>query len=436
MASIQFDSTEILNTTYVPRFVKHESAPEREMQSLVSTREDGEVLIFERYGKKRIELKGYLVGTSQADLESKIDAFKELFSRPEKNLDIDWNGSTRRYVASCRQHEFDRDHFNILFVPWTASFEIFSGEGKDTSATLALNAHAVTLTTPGSDSFTLSGSKPPKPVITLTGSNWSTSEIKGVEYKNTDTGERIIFTKNSTWVSNSIIEIDCDLKRVRNDINLAFLVESGFYGVFPKFKIGTNNVLITAGGIVNQTSPDTSTLTTSTETLLNSTSKRRAQAFSIPYADDTFQGAILQIDKTGSPGDITVRIETDNSGKPSGSLAHANATLTITAGSVSGSLAYVTGYASSTWSLSANTKYWIVVSAASVDGSNYYGLGLPDSVSVGTYAKGIARSSDDSGGTWSDTTGGSFLSFRLLFGGKRGSSQGCTHTVSYKKTYL
>lgn len=434
MASIQFDGTEILNTTYVPRYVKHESAPDREVMALVPAREDGEVLVSERYGRKVIPLRGILVGTSQADLESKVDAFKELFSRLERNLDVDWNGSTRRYVATCTRHEFDRDHFNVGYVPWTAEFTVLSGEGKDVSSTTARNA-GVTLTTPATDSFTLSGSKPPRPVIRLTGNSWSTSEVKGVEYRNNDTGERIILTKNALWASNSVVEFDCDAKRVRHDIGQA-LAEGNFYGVFPKFRIGSNSVRITAGGIVNQKSADTLASQNGNSTLLNGTSKRFAQSFQVPYGDDTFQGIVLCLEKVGSPGNVTVRIESDSGNKPSGNFADPSGSgsqMTITAASVSGR-AYYTGWSAAPFALSANVRYWLVVSAASVGPSDYYDLYFADTAN-GTYAKGKAIQSTDAGANWTDSAERN-LSFSVLFGGKRGSSQGATHLVTYRKTYL
>ena len=124
--SIQFDSTELRNTTYIPRYVKHESATERELNILELARDNGSVLVSERRGIKRITLQGILTATSEAGLESAIDTFKELFSREQKNLDISWNGSTRRYVATCSVHTFDRDFFHLLFVPWTAEFIILT----------------------------------------------------------------------------------------------------------------------------------------------------------------------------------------------------------------------------------------------------------------------------------------------------------------------
>src|SRR5205085_8353450 len=99
MSSVKFDSTEILDSTHLPRFVQHEDTADRALIEVSLARTDSQILIAEFYGMKVIRLQGKLKGTSQSDLETKIDTFKELFSRPEKNLDISWAGGTRRYVA-------------------------------------------------------------------------------------------------------------------------------------------------------------------------------------------------------------------------------------------------------------------------------------------------------------------------------------------------
>lgn len=429
-ASIQFDSTELRNTTYVPRTIKHESAPEREIGSVKPAHEDGEVLVTERYGKKIISINGILVGSSQSDLESKIDAFKELLSRQEKNLDIDWNGSTRRYVASCQSHSFDRDHFHLLFVPWSAEFVVLTGAGKDTSSTTALNENVLTTTTPVTDSFTMGGSKIARPVITLKGANWP-STAKGVEYLNTDTGEKIVITRNKTWGNTDSVIIDCDLKKVTDNLSLSAYVEGIFYGVFPKFKIGTNNIKISVGSLVNQASSDDDASALGSSGNLTATNFRIVQPFSVPYADSTFSGVRICVDKTGTPsGTITWRIETDSNGRPSGSLADANATGTIASGSVSTTRAYIISNSSSLWALSANTRYHLVISAgATVDGSNYYSIYS----SNGTYTRGYRMATFDGGSSYTDYS--DYVAFRILYGGVAGSSS-VKHSVVYTKQYL
>jgi len=88
MASIKFDSTELVNTTYIPRTIKHETIPQRYQSLLQMSGDDGAILVSSRYGEKIITINGILTGTSEANLEANIDSFKELFSRENKNLDI------------------------------------------------------------------------------------------------------------------------------------------------------------------------------------------------------------------------------------------------------------------------------------------------------------------------------------------------------------
>ena len=153
--------------------------------TLPLAREDGEVLIAERYGKKMILLQGTLVAASQSALDTAIDAFKELFSRPEKNLDVSWEAGTLRFVATCTRHDFDRDHYHTNAVPWTAEFTVLSGEGKATATTDALTDDSYDLLA-ASDTFTLLGSKPPRPVILLEDVDGDATGYRGIEYKNMD----------------------------------------------------------------------------------------------------------------------------------------------------------------------------------------------------------------------------------------------------------
>jgi hypothetical protein len=433
--AVIFDSTTLTSATYMPRLMQHESVAERIVSSLPLAREDGEVLISERYGKKIIRVQGTLVGSSQADLESKIDTFTELFSRPEKNLDVDWNSGTRRYVATCLRHEFDRDHFHISIVPWSAEFVVLSGEGKDTAETTLLNEVVVATTTPGTGSFTFAGSKPPKPRITLKGANFS-SLIRGLEYLNTDTGEKIVVTRNTaSWGTDSTTIIDCAAKTVTSNAGVASQTAATFYGAFPQFRIGSNNVQISVGGIINQTTSDTNAVThCSSGYTLSSTNHKVAQSFMVPYTDDTFKGVTFVADKTGTPGDITWRIETDNNGIPSGTLVHANATGTVAAADVSGTRAYITDYAANLFTLQANTVYWLVIkAAATLDGSNNYGIYATDYTD---YVRGLAVRTLAAGDySDNDLAGLTDLAFRIRYGGEPDTTS-TKHSVHYTKTYL
>lgn len=434
-ASIKFDSTEIRDTTHIPRYVKHESTADRDVVSLPLAREDGEILILTRYGKKRIVLAGIITGANQAALEAAIDTFKELFSREEKNLDVDWNGGTMRFVATCVKHDFDRDYFHLNFCPWTAEFTVLSGEGKDTTTTKAQDQHSLSISYPANsvtDTAAVTGSKAPRPTLKIESASWGTA-IKGIEYKNTDTGERIVVTRNYNWGNNAYVQIDCSGKIITDNAGGTVVANGKFFGVFPRFKVGTNNIKISCGGIVNQSSSDTDINTLSTSWNLNSTLAYVAQKFSVPYLDDTFRGVTVALSKFGSPGAaLTWRIETDNAGKPSGTLADANATGVFYAASVGTSKAYLTSYSDNLWAaLSDNTDYWLVLKSLGVDGSNYY---IIWNSNVADYPRGKVATSADGGTNWTQQPGYN-LAFRILYGGSPDNVT-IKHTFEYTKTYL
>jgi len=441
MASIKFDGTEILTSAYMPQYVKHESAPDRSLISMPLAREDGQVLIAERYGEKIITLKGTLKAASQDALDAAIDSFKELFSRVEKNLDISWNGSTRRYVATCRKHDFDRDHYHTSAVPWSAEFVVSTGVGKDTSSTTALDEHALTTDdtdTTGDfiaeDSFTLSGSKAPEPVITLEIVSVGDDDMLGIEYEDTDTGERIIVTRNVDWsaaVGKKVV-IDCANKKVTDNLSSTDQVEGPFYGAFPSFKIGTNNVKIRSGGILNQTSSDQTLSDGESNIGYTATTIRYAMSFQVPYSDATFCDVVLGLSKIGTPSSaLTVQIVSDSDGEPN--LADVLLTGSVAAADVPSypSFGYCRASNGAGVTLDANTTYWLVAYASSgVDGSNNYRWAIPSGT---TYPRGVPLVSSDSGSNW--VAGGGVPSFRILIGGFSAATE-LKHSVVYRKTYL
>lgn len=434
MASVKFDSTEILDTTHIPQFVKHESAPNRNLISVSVARDDGDIVIAERYGSKVISLKGFLRASTQADLDDAIDTFKELFSRPEKNLDISWSSGTRRYVVTCTKHEFDRDHYHTNGVPWTAEFTVATGVGTDTAATTPISASSISTADDGGwnfvyeSSFTMSGSKPAAPVITLAVTS-ADSNMLGIEFKNLDTGERILVTDNSDWSSATLV-IDCANKRVLfND------EEHNFFGLFPTFKIGTNNFRITTGGIINQESSDTGVSASEPFAQFSSSNTRFAQSFIVPYTDDTFGAFLLGLSRAsvgGTPaGNFFGEIFADDgTGLPDvGGSTIASFTITPSDIPVYTTFEYVPAW-SGAFTLNANTRYWLVVGSQSSSGTEYYLLAVP----VGdTYPRGTSLDSTDAGSNWS--ADGQIPAFRIMVGGQPKATD-IDLTVEYTKTYL
>lgn len=113
---------------------------------------------------------------------------------------------------------------------------------------------------------------------------------------------------------------------------------------------------------------------------LGDANARRRYAIEItPKSTVTITDFNFRIKKFSSGQDITVRVETDNSGEPSGALIDANATATIAASGVSTSYGTHVATFAGTFSLTAGTTYWIVFSVASTDGTNYMALGVNSS---------------------------------------------------------
>lgn len=83
---------------------------------------------------------------------------------------------------------------------------------------------------------------------------------------------------------------------------------------------------------------------------------------------------ILYMYRQSSPADNCIlRIETDNAGAPSGTLADANATVTVAASGFGTSQANYTFTFPGAFTLTDKTKYWIVLSrSGGLDNTNRF----------------------------------------------------------------
>jgi hypothetical protein len=429
-ASIQFDGQEILSTTYTPRFIKHESSPNIQINDIELSHDNGSVLVSERTGNKIITLEGVLTGSSEADLESKIDAFKEVFRRVNKNLDISWNGGTRRYVATCQAHSFDRDHFNIGYVPWTAEFLVPSGIAEETTEISIVSDRDITTQDYIEKDINFLGSAPPKPRIRIAIQGSSSADAKGIEIKNDDTGERIICTLDSGIINPTVYTFDCRLKTVTSSGVQSLPIS--YYGVFPKFLPGEQNISVRIADITAESFEGPASPNTTLGVNIYSSTHEPCMAFVLPFGDTTFQGIEVNINKTGDPnGDLTITIEPDLDGEPKG-VAFAIKSFTIAKADVAASLAWIKANSADAFSLSANTKYWMRCRTTNGDSSNCYMWQIcrpPYTL----YKKGGMATYNGSTYTQSPTYN---AWFKLLFGGKWEAGKTYHLNVDYYKQWL
>ena len=122
-----------------------------------------------------------------------------------------------------------------------------------------------------------------------------------------------------------------------------------------------------------------------------------AQGFQVT-GSQTINDVELYLKKEGTPtGTMTCRIETDNSGEPSGTLVDANATTTVAESTVTTSYTEIQFTFSTTFTISGSTQYWIVLSTSRAqDATNNIHWGADSSAA--SYANGEMMR--DIGGTW------------------------------------
>jgi hypothetical protein len=444
--SIKYDSTELQAAAYTPRFVKHETSPARLVNSLKLARQDGEVIVDDTMAVKYIDISGILTGSSQSDLESKIDAFKELIARKDKNLDIDWNGGTRRYVCRSLTHSFDRDFYNILYVPYSVKFLVTTGYGTDTSETTALDKSGIVATT-DSEAITFAGSYQPKPRHKITITTRGNADVVRVE--NTDSGDYMEVDldgfNNGDW-----FEINEENQTVKKGgvANLAYR------GKFPSSTAGLTNLKITLYGSGNPLD-QSQQLTYSNNVMGDSVSSpQQAQSF-VPTQSGRIQYLSLYLSKTtngGLGGSLYVYISPDDNGKPAATYLGARYEITA-AGIASGSgqwngLTFSSTDANKPF-LTKGKKYWIVAKPATltgIDASNFVSWFYKNDPL--SYVNGKALSRKSSGDPWLDgisnaqaTSGIIAGAYDMAFIEYRGSDGGAaSHSVRweiyYTKKYL
>ena len=136
-----------------------------------------------------------------------------------------------------------------------------------------------------------------------------------------------------------------------------------------------------------------------------------AQSF-VPSVTDRLNKVSVYLKKVSTPGNLTVRILTDNSGKPSKTVLDSS---TILATAVTNNYGFIDASFSNAPNLIASTTYWLEISVASVNASKYYIWGLDN---ASGYTSGAGAYSDNWNATTPSWTGaGGDFDFKAYMGG-------------------
>lgn len=234
-----FDSNSL--NTYTPasqvgillNAIDHTSLPVKDAAVIGLANTNASVIPYVGYPTKAIVLSGVIVGSTQANLDSRIDAFKAFFNGKDKNLDITYSSSTRRYIATANRVVVTRQQ-KALFATFTVEFVCTQPFGRATSATTALSASGRTASS-YNDNHVFIGSAPYQlPLITITYSAVSGGAAY-VSFGNNGNGQGITIT-DQTWAAADVLEIDCQNRTVKKNG-----IEIDFLGAFPEFPPGSQD---------------------------------------------------------------------------------------------------------------------------------------------------------------------------------------------------
>lgn len=234
MTTVSFAGNDLQTANIITSNVDHDKAPESNLKLYEIAHGDRSAIPYRSYPKKVIRLQGTIVGSGIADLDSRLDTFKAYFNGRDKNLDIGYNGGTRRYVATARSPRITRPG-GLAFAYF--DIEVIATEpfGRDTSTSSLLSVNARTLAT-YSDSFTFEGSAPIQlPIITIEYTALTGGTAKTVTVSNQNTGQALSVTR--TWVVDDILVVDAALTKVT--VNG---IEVDFTGAFPEFETGSQTL--------------------------------------------------------------------------------------------------------------------------------------------------------------------------------------------------
>lgn len=150
--------------------ITHTDVPDKDLAILSLANRNASVIPYTGYSSRKITIAGTIKGSSESDLDTRIDSFKALFNKQDQNLDIEYAGVTRRYIATVNGTSIKRMQ-KALFANFVIQFVCSLPFGVKTTLTTALNATARTNAS-YTDSHTFIGSAPYQlPKITITYAN-------------------------------------------------------------------------------------------------------------------------------------------------------------------------------------------------------------------------------------------------------------------------
>lgn len=218
---ITFNSNSLQTANIHTADIDHGGMPEKDANLYPLAHANKSVIPLTNYPSRVIRISGKIIGSSIADLDSRIDTFKQYFVEQDKNLDIDYNGSTRRYIATVKRLEISRPG-GLFYTNFSIDFICSQPFGQATTAT---TANTETNQTGATDTFTHTylGTAPYQlPVITITIDSVTAGD--GHITLSNNANNQGITVIGQTFVAADVLEIDSKNRTVKlNGTEIDFL---------------------------------------------------------------------------------------------------------------------------------------------------------------------------------------------------------------------
>lgn len=220
--------------------IEHTNLPDKVMGLYGLADADGSSIPAINYPSKKITIGGVIRGSTQADLDSRIDTFKGYFNGKDKNLDIAYGSSTRRYVATANAVSIVRQQ-TALYATFQIEFLCTNPFGIDTTATALFATHTGSTVATFTETPTVGGNAPFQlPIFTIT----LTALTGAGDYVliSNDNNNQEILIYGAGLANGDVIVIDC----VERTVTLNG-VEIDYSGTFLELEPGASSITYTNG---------------------------------------------------------------------------------------------------------------------------------------------------------------------------------------------
>lgn len=220
--------------------INHTNLPDQVLALYAKADADGSTISAQNYPSKKVTIGGTIHGSSQADLDSRIDTFKGYFNGKDKNLDIAYGSGTRRYIATKNAISIERQQ-KALFATFQVEFICTNPFGLDTSTSNLWTAKTGFTSATFTETPTVGGTAPYQlPVFTIT-VNSLTGTGDYIQISNDNNGQEILIYGLGI-AAGDVIVIDCENRTVTLNGT-----DADYYGTFLALEPGANSITYTDG---------------------------------------------------------------------------------------------------------------------------------------------------------------------------------------------